>query len=220
MIEIIGMESVSFNRKKSPMIIGIAGGTGSGKTTLANGVINIIGEDKVAIIRHDSYYRDQSHILFEERVKINFDHPDALETDLLVRDLRGLIAGRRAEIPCYDFATHTRKKGETFIPQVKAVIVEGILVLADKGLRDLMDFKIYIECDDDIRFIRRLKRDLQERSRGLEDVIYQYLNTVKPMHEEYVKTSKRFADIIVYDGKIESAVDMIVPMIRDRYSAE
>lgn len=205
---------------KSPIIIGIAGGTGSGKTTLADAMTSALGEDKVAVIRHDSYYRDLSHLPFEERAKTNFDHPDALETDLLIRDLQCVIAGQCVAVPCYDFAAHARKKGKTVIARARAVIVEGIFVLLKKKLRDLMDFKIYIECDDDIRFIRRLKRDLKERNRGLEDVINQYLYTVKPMHDEYVKSGKRFADIIVRDGKIESAVDMIVPMIRDRYSAE
>lgn len=209
-----------FNKIKPPLIIGIAGGTGSGKTTLADAVKASLEEDQVAIIRHDSYYRDQSHMSFEDRNKINFDHPEELETDILISDLQGLIEGRRIAIPCYDFATHTRKKEKTAILPTNAVIVEGLLILSEERLRNLMDVKIFIEGDDDIRFIRRLKRDLKERDRDLESILFQYLNTVKPMYEEYVKTSKQFADIIISDGRNEPAIDMIVTMINNHYSYE
>jgi len=165
-----------------PIIIGVAGGTGSGKTTVSVAILERVGRERITYIQHDSYYKDLSHLPLEERHKINFDHPDALDTNLLVEHLKRLQAGSLIEVPIYDFTTHTRK-GETRRVEPRAVtLVEGILIFADKALRDLMDVKIFVDTDADIRFLRRLQRDITERGRTLESVIRQYLETVRPMH--------------------------------------
>lgn len=197
-----------------PLIIGIAGGTGSGKTTVAQAIAKSLNDDGVAIIQHDSYYRDRSDLPFAEREKINFDHPDALETNLFVQHLRELIAGREIRIPVYDFTTHTRKKGGLLIASQKAIIIEGILIFAEKELRDLMDVKIFVDTDDDIRFIRRFQRDINERGRNTETVIRQYLETVRPMHIEFAEPSRKYADIIIPEGHNPIAIDMVVSMIQ------
>lgn len=198
-----------------PVIIGVAGGTGSGKTTVVQEIMLGLGTDDVEVIQHDFYYRDRSHLSPEERERINYDHPDALETELLVRRLQELRKGCPVEIPVYDFTTHTRKGiTETVYPK-QVIIVEGILILVDAALRELMDIKVFVDTDADTRFIRRLQRDLAERERTMESVIQQYSSTVKPMHLEFVEPSKRYADIIVPEGGYNQvAVDMLITKIR------
>ncbi len=197
-----------------PIIIGVAGGTGSGKTTVSVAILERVGRERITYIQHDSYYKDLSHLPLEERHKINFDHPDALDTNLLVEHLKRLQAGSLIEVPIYDFTIHTRK-GETRRVEPRAVtLVEGILIFADKALRDLMDVKIFVDTDADIRFLRRLQRDITERGRTMESVIRQYLETVRPMHLEFVEPSKRYADIIIPEGGFNiTAIDMVVARV-------
>jgi len=198
-----------------PVIIAVAGGTGSGKTTVVQEIVQGIGKDKVAIIQHDSYYRDRSDIPLEERARINYDHPDSLDTDLLIAHLHQLRQGRPVQVPVYDFTSHTRQpETQTVFPR-RVMILEGILILADPRLRELMDIKIFVDTDADIRFIRRLERDMTERGRTLRSVIEQYINTVRPMHLEFVEPSKRYADIIIPEGGFNRvAVDMVIVKIQ------
>jgi uridine kinase len=201
--------------RKRPVVIGIAGGTGSGKTTVAEAIVRRIGPERIALIQQDSYYKDQSHLPMEERVRINYDHPDSIDTALLIRHLQELIAGRPVEVPIYDFTTYTRTPHTRRVEPRLVILVEGILVFVEKALRDLFDIKIYVDADPDIRFIRRLQRDLAERGRTLESVIQQYLSTVRPMHLEFVEPSKRYADIIIPEGGFNTvALDMIIARIR------
>jgi uridine kinase len=201
--------------RKRPVVIGIAGGTGSGKTTVAEAIVRRIGPERIALIQQDSYYKDQSHLPMEERVRINYDHPDSIDTALLIRHLQELIAGRPVEVPIYDFTTYTRTPHTRRVEPRPVILVEGILVFVEKALRDLFDIKIYVDADPDIRFIRRLQRDLAERGRTLESAIQQYLSTVRPMHLEFVEPSKRYADIIIPEGGFNTvALDMIIARIR------
>ena len=197
-----------------PVVVGVCGGTGSGKTTVSQAILNRVGLDRIAFIQHDSYYCDLSHLPIEERARINFDHPDALENELLVRHLRQLCAGQPAAIPIYDFTAHTRRPETRPVEPRRVILVEGILIFADKALRKLMDVKIYVDTDADLRFIRRLERDIAERGRTMESVVRQYLETVRPMHLEFVEPSKRYADIIIPEGGFNTiAVDMVVARI-------
>ena len=198
-----------------PIVIGVAGGTGSGKTTVVNEILRGLEPTDVLVMQHDSYYRDRSHLPTEERARINYDHPDALETSLLIEHLRRLQAGKAIEIPSYDFATHTRRPKCIRAEAGKVVMVEGILILADPELRSLFDIKVFVDTDPDLRFIRRMERDIAERARTRESVVEQYLGTVRPMHLEFVEPSKRYADVIIPQGGYNSvAVDMIVTKIR------
>jgi uridine kinase len=198
-----------------PVIIGVAGGTGSGKTTIARQILKRAGTEQISLIQHDAYYKDLSHMLPDERDLHNFDHPDALENELLVRHLRALKAGQAIEIPVYDFTTHTRTGETRHLGPNRVVLVEGILIFADSALRELMDVKIFVDTDADIRFIRRLTRDLVERGRTVDSVIHQYLATVRPMHEEFVEPSKRFADVIIPEGGFNQvAIDLIATRIK------
>ena len=200
---------------RRPIIVGVAGGTGSGKTTIVREMLKGIDPDNVLLIQHDSYYRDRSHLPNEERANVNYDHPDALETSLLIQHLKQLLAGEMADIPIYDFVTHTRKPECQGVKPCKVIVVEGILILADPSLRELFDIKVFVDTDPDIRFIRRLERDIAERGRTRESVVAQYMHTVRPMHLEFVEPSKRFADVIVPEGGHNLvAVDMIVTKIR------
>ena len=201
---------------KKPIIIGIAGGSASGKTTIAKYIYETFQKtNSIAIIREDDYYKDQSDIPFEERVKVNYDHPDSLETDLLVRHLRELKHGRPVQCPVYDYTVHNRSDKTTAALPNKVILVEGILVLQDERLRDMMDIKIYVDTDADIRLCRRIKRDVNKRGRTLESVLTQYQTTVKPMHEKYVEPSKRYADLVVPEGgKNMIALDMILGRIQ------
>ncbi|MFQ6675477.1 MAG: uridine kinase [Fidelibacterota bacterium] len=199
----------------SSILIGIGGGSGSGKTLVAKNILKEFGGGEVVVIQQDSYYRDLSHLPMDERMRTNFDHPDALDFDLLRRHLKELVSGKAVEVPTYDFATHTRRKETRTIEPHRAVVIEGIMVLTDRNLRDMLDIKIYVETDADIRFIRRLTRDIEERRRTTADVINQYLKTVRPMHEQFVETTKKYADIILPEGgENPVAIDLIQTKIR------
>jgi uridine kinase len=201
--------------RPAPLVIGVAGGSGSGKTTVVRRIIESIGNDQVTVLEHDRYYRDRNDLRLEERAALNYDHPDSLETDLLVRHVRELRAGRAVEMPAYDFARYARQSVTVRAWPRKAIIVEGILIFADAALRELMDVKVFVDADDDTRFIRRLQRDIAERGRTVSSVIEQYLGTVKPMHLEFVEPSKRYADIIIpLGGHNTVAIDMLLTLIR------
>lgn len=194
-----------------PLVIGIAGGTGSGKTTVAKTIIDRVGADHIALLPHDAYYKDLSELEPAQRVQINFDHPDSLDTNLLVEHIKLLKNLQPIELPIYDFVAHTRTKNTAHIEPQPVILVEGILILAEKGLRELFDVKIFVDTDPDIRFIRRLERDIAERGRTSISVINQYLNTVRPMHLEFVEPSKRYADVIIPEGGLNTvAMDMVV----------
>ncbi len=200
-----------------PLIIGVAGGTGSGKTTVVQAIVNTLNHQDVVTIQHDFYYRDRSYLSPSEREKINYDHPDALETELLVKHLKELIEGKEIEIPVYDFTIHTRKKEGINLSPAKVIIVEGMLIFTDHNLRELMDIQIFVDTDDDIRFIRRLQRDMKERGRNMESVIQQYMGTVRPMHIEFVEPSRKYADIIIPEGHNPVAIDMVVSMVKHKF---
>jgi uridine kinase len=200
--------------KTKPLVIGVAGGSGSGKTTIINAIIKELEDVDIVTLQHDSYYRDNSNLPIKEREKINYDHPDALETDLLVFHLKELIAGREIEMPVYDFTVHTRKKEGVIKKPAQVIVVDGILIFVEKELRDLMDVRIFVNTDNDIRFIRRLKRDMRERNRTMESVIRQYLKTVKPMHIAFVQPSRRYAHIIIPEGYGTVSASMVVNMIQ------
>jgi uridine kinase len=196
-------------------VIGVAGGSGSGKTTVVRRIVDSLGLEHVTLLQHDRYYRDRNDLRLEERAALNYDHPNSLETDLLVQHVQDLKSGKPVEVPAYDFTRHARlSERETFQPR-RALIVEGILVFTDAALRDLMDIKVFVDTDSDTRFIRRLQRDVAERGRTMESVIDQYLNTVRPMHLEFVEPSKRYADVIIpLGGHNTVAVDLLLTMLR------
>jgi len=201
-----------------PVIIGVAGGTGSGKTTIAHAVLERAGawpQGRVSLIQHDAYYRDLNALPLAQRAAQNFDHPDSLENELLIAHLKKLKQWVAVDVPVYDFTTHTRTSETRHVGPNPVVIVEGILIFADEALRRLMDVKIYVDTDADIRFIRRLERDVAERGRTVESVIRQYMATVRPMHQEFVEPSKRYADIIIPEGGFnEVAIDMVASRIK------
>jgi uridine kinase len=198
-----------------PLVIGVAGGSGSGKTTVVRRIVEAVDDARVTVLEHDRYYRDRNDLRLEERAALNYDHPDSLETDLMVRHVNELREGRSIEAPVYDFTRHARVAStETIVPG-RALIIEGILIYTDAALRGLMDVKVFVDTDDDTRFIRRLQRDTKERGRTMQSVIDQYLGTVKPMHLEFVEPSKRYADIIVPQGGYNTvAIDMLLRLIR------
>ena len=190
------------------IIIGIAGGTGSGKSTFTNRLKNEF-QDEVAVIYHDNYYRDQSHITFEERKKTNYDHPDSIETELLIEHLKELKKGNAVQCPVYDYSQHNRSDQVITIEPKRVILLEGILVLADERLRDLIDIKVYVEADADERILRRVIRDVKERGRDIEGVVEQYLTTVKPMHYLYVEPTRSTADIVINSGKNPIAFELV-----------
>ena len=196
------------------MIIGIAGGTGSGKTTVTRKIKEDFGED-VSVIYHDNYYKRHDELPYAERAKLNYDHPDAFDTDRMVEDLRRLRAGEAVRCPVYDYSIHNRTDETVEVRPTKVVIAEGILIFADPQLREQMDIKIFVDTDADTRILRRILRDVKERGRTLESVINQYLTTVKPMHEQYVQPSRKYADIVMLEGGHNLvALDMIIQRIR------
>lgn len=197
-----------------PLFIAIAGGSGSGKTTIARSVVDLVGRDSVVYLQQDAYYRDQSHLTFEDRTKINYDHPDSIEMELLAAHLQSLRNGQPIERPVYDFSSHTRTDETYTIVPEPAVIVEGILVLADEELRKHFDVRVYIDTEPDVRLIRRLQRDIVERGRTVESVIKQYETTVRPMHYQFVEPSKRYADIIIPEGINTGAIGTVSSMIK------
>jgi uridine kinase len=202
-------------KRTSPIIIGIAGGTGSGKTTVARVILERVGAHHIALLPHDAYYKDLSDLPQAQRALINFDHPNSLDTPLLVQHLQRLKNGQAIELPVYDFKTHTRTSQTVLIMPQPVIIVEGILIFAEPQLRALFDVKIFVDTDADTRFIRRLQRDIAERGRTSDSVIQQYLNTVRPMHLEFVEPSKRYADVIIPEGGLNTvAMDMVVARIR------
>jgi len=183
-----------------PFVVGIAGGTGSGKTTVAHKLASAMPAGRCVTIEHDAYYRDQGHLSHEERAKINYDHPGSLESSLLVEHLRELRGGRAVAVPVYDFATHTRRRETRTVEPARVIVVEGILVFTELELRDQMDIKIFVDTDPDIRLMRRIRRDLEQRGRTFQSVRDQYYATVRPMHIEYVEPTKRWADLIIPEG--------------------
>jgi len=197
------------------MVIGICGGTGSGKTTITKRIIEALSESSVQLLQQDHYYKDLPHLPLDERAKQNFDHPDSIDTPLFVEHVRGLREGRAIERPVYDFTKHERKRETVRLEPRPALIVEGILIFECQALRELMDVKIFVDTDADIRFIRRLGRDIRERGRTAESVIQQYLSTVRPMHMEFVEPSKRYADVIIPEGGYnEVGIDLVIQKIR------
>jgi uridine kinase len=200
--------------RSAPLVIGIAGGSGSGKTTVAQEILNRVGPERIAYLPHDAYYKDLSGLPPVQRAEVNFDHPNSLDNDLLISHVRLLKAGRPAKLPVYDFSTHSRTDKTILISPRKVIIVEGILIFAEPELRPLFDIKIFVDTDSDLRFIRRLQRDISERGRTTESVIHQYLKTVRPMHLEFVEPSKRYADLIIPEGGFNTAaLDMVVARI-------
>ncbi|HER7842847.1 TPA: uridine kinase [Streptococcus pyogenes] len=185
---------------KKPIIIGVTGGSGGGKTSVSRAILDSFPNARIAMIQHDSYYKDQSHMSFEERVKTNYAHPLAFDTDFMIQQLKELLAGRPVDIPIYDYKKHTRSNTTFRQDPQDVIIVEGILVLEDERLRDLMDIKLFVDTDDDIRIIRRIKRDMMERGRSLESIIDQYTSVVKPMYHQFIEPSKRYADIVIPEG--------------------
>ena len=199
-----------------PLVIGIAGGSGSGKTTVANVILERVGAHRIAFLPHDAYYKDLSKLPMIQREQVNFDHPNSLETELMIAHIRDLKQWKPVNLPIYDFTRHTRTGQVKVIQPQRVIMVEGILIFAEKELRELFDVKIFVDTDPDIRLIRRLERDIAERGRTTETVVRQYINTVRPMHLEFVEPSKRYADIIIPEGGLnEVALDMVIARIED-----
>lgn len=196
--------------RKKPIIIGVTGGSGGGKTSVSRAILSNFPDQKIIMIEHDSYYKDQSHLTFEERVKTNYDHPLAFDTNLMIEQLNELIEGHPVDIPVYDYTKHTRSDRTIRQEPQDVIIVEGILVLEDQRLRDLMDIKLFVDTDDDIRIIRRIKRDMEERDRSLDSIIEQYTEVVKPMYHQFIEPTKRYADIVIPEGVSNIvAIDLI-----------
>ncbi|MFT8713702.1 MAG: uridine kinase [Leuconostoc pseudomesenteroides] len=199
---------------QKPLVIGVTGGSGSGKTTVSRELVARIPDNSAILLQQDAYYRDQSEKPFEERVKTNYDHPDSFETDLFVADLERLLAREAIDKPVYDYEQHTRSSDVIHVMPADVIIVDGVLLFNDKRVRDLLDLKVYVDTDDDIRFLRRLERDIEERGRTVRGVIEQYLATVKPMYHQFVEPTKRYANIIVPEGgQNKVAIDMITNQI-------
>ncbi|NPV57720.1 MAG: uridine kinase [Anaerolineae bacterium] len=202
--------------KRSPLVIGIAGGSGSGKTTVANVILERVGSHRIAFLPHDAYYKDLSQLPLIQREQVNFDHPNSLETELMIAHIRALKQWLPINLPIYDFTRHTRTDEVKVIQPQGVIMVEGILIFAEKELRELFDVKIFVDTDADVRLIRRLERDIAERGRTTQTVIHQYVNTVRPMHLEFVEPSKRYADIIIPEGGLnEVALEMVIARIED-----
>ncbi|MBT3337510.1 MAG: uridine kinase [Anaerolineae bacterium] len=200
--------------RQPPLVIGIAGGSGSGKTTVAQEILNRVGAARIAFLQHDAYYKDLSGLPPVQKAAVNFDHPNSLETELLIQHIEELRKGQQVKVPIYDFSRHGRTEKTFDVLPRGVILVEGILIFAEPDLRKLFDVKIFVDTDDDIRFIRRLERDIAERGRTTENVIKQYVSTVRPMHLEFVEPSKRYADVIIPEGgRNRPALDMVVARI-------
>ena len=201
-------------KNPDPLVIGIAGGSGSGKTTVAQVILQRVGPDRIAYLQHDSYYKDLSGLPPAQRDEVNFDHPNSLETELLIQHIASLRDGKPVEVPIYDFSTDSRTSRTFTIEPRRVIIVEGILIFTEAKLREMFDVKIFVDTDSDLRFIRRLERDIKERGRTTESVIEQYQHTVRPMHLEFVEPSKRYADVIIPRGGFNTAaLDMVVARV-------
>lgn len=198
-----------------PFVIGIAGGSGSGKTTIAQSVVAQIGPDRVAFIPHDAYYRHRPDISFEERTQVNYDHPDSLDTELMVEHIQSLLDGAGVDRPVYDFSQHLRSPKTVRVDPRPVLLIEGILILIDQVMRDLMDLRVFVDTDADVRVLRRVARDMEDRGRSFRSIVQQYHTTVRPMHQQFVEPSKRFADIIIPAGYNAGAVGTILSMIRE-----
>lgn len=199
---------------RRPIVIGVTGGSGSGKTSVSRAILDKFTEVSILLLEQDFYYKDQSELPFEERLKTNYDHPFAFDTDLFIKDLQKLIQYESIEQPVYDYSKHTRSDQVIHREPKEVIIVEGILILEDKRLRDLMDIKVYVDTDDDIRIIRRIKRDMESRGRTLDSVIHQYLTVVKPMHQQFIEPTKKFAHIIIPEGgQNQVAIDLMTTKI-------
>lgn len=200
--------------QRDPIVIGIAGGTGSGKTTVANVILNRVGKDRIAYLPHDAYYRELKDLPPNQRAAVNFDHPDSLESELMLAHIIQLKKWESVDLPVYDFSTHSRTEKTIRIEPQPVIIVEGILIFAESKLRQIFDVKLFVDTDPDLRFIRRLQRDIAERGRTMDKVIQQYLTTVRPMHLEFVEPSKRYADVIIPEGGLnEVAMEMVIARI-------
>lgn len=201
---------------KPPFIIGIAGASGSGKTTLSERILEEIGKDKIALLPHHAYYRNQDQRSFEERLKVNYDHPESLETELLIEHIHQLKNGQTVQLPVYDFVHHTRAKEVIQVEPKKLILIEGILIYVEKQLRQLFDMKLYVDTDQDICFIRRLRRDIVERGRTMESVVNQYLQMVRPSFLEFVEPTKRYADVIIPEGGLNQvASEMVIARLNN-----
>lgn len=208
-------ERVEIMSNRTPLIIGITGGSGSGKTSVTNAISDVFKDHSVVVIEQDYYYKDQSHLQFEERLNTNYDHPFAFDNDLLIEHLQDLLNKKSVQKPVYDYAEHTRAKETVTIEPKDVIILEGILVLEDKRLRDLMDIKLFVDTDGDIRIIRRILRDIQQRGRTIDSVVEQYLSVVRPMHNQFIEPTKKYADIIIPEGgQNEVAIDLMVTKIK------
>ncbi|EKU94147.1 Uridine kinase [Alloiococcus otitis] len=204
------------DEKEKPLVIGVTGGSGSGKTSVTKAIYNHFPGKSIMILEHDSYYKDQSHLDFQDRLKTNYDHPLAFDTELMVDQLKALLNNQAVDVPVYDYKRHTRSSEVIHQEPKEVIIVEGIMVLVDQALRNLMDIKIYVDTDDDIRIIRRIKRDMQDRGRSLDSIIDQYLSVVKQMHEQFIEPSKRYADIIIPEGsQNQVAIDLVTTKIQN-----
>ena len=198
-----------------PLVIGVAGGSGSGKTTICASIVERIGPDHVALIAHDAYYRHRPELSYEERTRVNYDHPDSLETELLTSHLKDLVAGRPIQQPLYDFSRHLRRPETVVVEPRPVILVEGILILMEPELREVMDLQVFVDTDPDVRVLRRVERDMRERGRSFGSIVRQYLATVRPMHLQFVEPSKRYADVIIPEGYNRDAVGALVSTIRE-----
>ena len=201
---------------KKPIVFGVAGGTASGKTTVARAILEAVGASQIAYLPHDAYYKDNPHLSLEERAQVNYDHPNSLESNLLVKHIHALLKGQTVHVPVYDFTHHRRTPQTVLVEPAPIILVDGILIFTKRKLRELMDIKIFIDTDADVRFIRRLTRDMEERGRSQIAVVEQYMDTVRPMHLKFVEPSKRFADVIIPHGGLNLvAMEMVVSRLRE-----